>query len=173
MTQPATPDLSAETARMELPGAAATEALARHIAPMVQAGDVLLLEGQIGAGKTHFARALILARLALAGAPPEDVPSPTFTLVQSYQAGDLEIWHSDLYRLGDPDEIAELGLEAAFDTALCLVEWPDRLGPLAPPDALRLHFEPARDGAARVLHVTPGGPRSRLLARHIANWRFS
>jgi tRNA threonylcarbamoyladenosine biosynthesis protein TsaE len=67
------------------------------------------------------------------------VPSPTFTLVQSYQA-DVEIWHADLYRLSHPDEVLELGLDEAFDSAICLIEWPDRLGSLLPKGAMRLRF---------------------------------
>ncbi|KFE35225.1 tRNA (adenosine(37)-N6)-threonylcarbamoyltransferase complex ATPase subunit type 1 TsaE [Thioclava atlantica] len=113
---------------------------ARHAGP----GDVILLEGPIGAGKTHFARALIQARLGRA----EDVPSPTFTLVQTYEA-DCEIWHADLYRLTHPDEVLELGLDHAFDTAICLIEWPDRLGSAVPDGALRLRFFQTEDGAAR------------------------
>lgn len=114
----------------------ATAGLAARLAPALAGGDVLLLEGEIGAGKTHFARALIQSRLAR----PEDVPSPTFTLVQTYDAGEVEIWHSDLYRLTGPDEAEELGLTEAFETAICLIEWPDRLGPLTPASALTLRF---------------------------------
>lgn len=111
-------------------------AVARHARP----GDVFLLSGPIGAGKTAFARAFIQARLAEAGAPVEDVPSPTFTLVQTYDAGGSEIWHADLYRLTHPDEVEELGLIDAFDTAICLVEWPDRLGELTPERSVRMTF---------------------------------
>ncbi|MHA6347219.1 tRNA (adenosine(37)-N6)-threonylcarbamoyltransferase complex ATPase subunit type 1 TsaE [Roseivivax sp. CAU 1761] len=132
--------------RIDLPDPDATAALGRRLAPRLGPGDVLLLEGGLGAGKTHFARALIQARLAR----PEDVPSPTFTLVQVYDAaGGTEIWHSDLYRLSGPDEAVELGLDEAFETAICLVEWPDRLADLAPEAALTLRFESTRDGAAR------------------------
>ena len=127
---------------LRLEDEAATRALAARLAAVLRAGDTVLLEGPIGAGKSVFARAVIHALQATAGEQPEDVPSPTFTLVQSYMAGPLEIWHADLYRLSHPDEVAELGLDEAFDRALCMVEWPDRLGDLAPKDALRLTFSP-------------------------------
>ncbi|MHA6265505.1 tRNA (adenosine(37)-N6)-threonylcarbamoyltransferase complex ATPase subunit type 1 TsaE [uncultured Aliiroseovarius sp.] len=121
-----------------------TAGFAARFSQCLKQGDVILLEGSIGAGKTHFARALIQTRLAAASAM-EDVPSPTFTLVQTYDDGCCEIWHADLYRLTHPDEVEELGLLAAFETAICLVEWPDRLGNLAPPSALKLTFEMVPD----------------------------
>lgn len=129
------------------------------LAPTLGPGDVLLLEGPIGAGKTHFARALIQARIAAEGGPHEDVPSPTFTLVQTYEAGPLELWHTDLYRLTHRDEVEELGLTQAFDEAVCLVEWPDRLGDIAPAGALTLSFapDPARD--IRQLALLSDDPR--------------
>jgi len=136
---------------LTLPDPAATDAAARALSPHLSAGDTVLLSGPIGAGKTAFARALILARLAAAGAPAEDVPSPTFTLVQTYRAGALEIWHADLYRLTHPDEVPDLGLEDAFARALCLIEWPDRLGRDLPPAALRLDFAVPPDHAGRTL----------------------
>jgi len=117
----------------------ATARFAAALAPLLGPGDVILLEGGIGAGKTHFARALIQTRLALAGVV-EDVPSPTFTLVQTYEDGQDEIWHADLYRLTHPDEVDELGLIDAFEDAICLVEWPDRLGSLTPQAALHITF---------------------------------
>lgn len=109
-----------------------TQALASQVAPCLRAGDVLLLNGEIGTGKSSFCRALIKTLLG----PDEDVPSPTFTLVQTYPFHLSEIWHADLYRLSDPFDIVELGLIDAFDTAICLVEWPDRLGEFQPLDAL-------------------------------------
>lgn len=134
-------DLSALTADITLPSAAATAALAEWLAPRLHPGDVLLIDGPIGAGKTHFCRALIQSRLAVLGRT-EDVPSPSYTLVQVYDAGNCEIWHVDLYRLSGPADVAELGLVEAFDQAICLVEWPDRLGRDAPEAALRLYLAP-------------------------------
>lgn len=114
-----------------------TAAVAGALAPVLRAGDTILLYGDVGAGKTHFARAFIQARLAQNGLA-EDVPSPTFTLVQTYDAGDIEIWHADLYRLGHEDEVVELGLDDAFRGAICLVEWPARLGHALPPRHINL-----------------------------------
>lgn len=119
-----------------------TAALAQRIAPLLQAGDTLLLSGPIGAGKSYFARALIRARL---GNDTEEVPSPSFTLVQTYQAADVEIWHCDLYRLTTVQDVWELGLDEAFVRAICLIEWPDRLGDMAPETALEMIFA-AADG---------------------------
>ena len=140
----------------------ATARLGQWFAARLQAGDCLLLEGQIGAGKSHFARAFIQARLGRA----EDVPSPTFTLVQSYQA-DVEIWHADLYRLSHPDEVLELGLDEAFDSAVCLIEWPDRLGSLLPKGAMRLRF--ALEGEGRRVAISPG-QRADLVTDLAKDW---
>lgn len=119
---------------LDLSDDAETAALARRLGQQLRPGDSILLAGEIGAGKTHFARALIQSLLEV----PEDVPSPTFTLVQTYDTRAGEIWHADLYRLAGLEEIEELGLIEAFEQAICLVEWPDRLGPLMPDDALTL-----------------------------------
>lgn len=113
-----------------------TELFARSIASTLGSGDVLLLEGQIGAGKTHFCRALIQSLLSF----PEDIPSPTFTLVQIYDTDTSEVWHADLYRLSYVDEVEELGLFAAFDDSICLVEWPEKLDGLEPQHSLTLSF---------------------------------
>ncbi|SDE64222.1 tRNA (adenosine(37)-N6)-threonylcarbamoyltransferase complex ATPase subunit type 1 TsaE [Limimaricola pyoseonensis] len=136
-----------------LPDESRSHAFATAMAPLLRAGDTLLLSGPIGAGKSFFARALIRARL---GNPDEDVPSPTFTLVQSYEGPEAEIWHCDLYRLSDPFELLELGLEEAMGRAICLIEWPDRMGDMAPPEALSLDFAATNDGH----RVTLSGPEA-------------
>ncbi|MBC7133086.1 MAG: tRNA (adenosine(37)-N6)-threonylcarbamoyltransferase complex ATPase subunit type 1 TsaE [Roseovarius sp.] len=144
------------TARtLALASPAATCALARRLAPRLGPGDVLLLSGAVGAGKTHFARCLIQSLLP----GPEDVPSPTYTLVQTYPGPTAEIWHADLYRLTDPAELVELGLTDAFESAICLVEWPDRLGDLAPGNALALDLAPGEDDDARRLTLRWSDPR--------------
>jgi len=136
-----------------------TADLAIRLGTELQSGDILLLEGEIGSGKTHFARSLIQSLMAV----PEDVPSPTFTLVQAYDTESGEIWHCDLYRLTAVEEIEELGLIEAFDTAICLVEWPDKLGPLTPASALRLTFETDPDSLEiRQITLTWSDPKSHL-----------
>lgn len=139
-----------------------TSRLGRWFAARLHAGDVIALEGPIGAGKTHFARALIRARLGR----EEDVPSPTFTLIQTYDS-DPEIWHADLYRLTHPDEVLELGLDEAFRTAICLIEWPERMGAALPADAIRLRLHLAGD--ARRVEIDPGR-RPALAAALRAEW---
>ena len=118
----------------------ATEILARLLADTTVAGDCLLLSGDLGAGKSHFARAFIRHAMGPEGATL-DIPSPTFTLVQTYDTGLDEIWHADLYRLSGSDEVPELGLDEAMETARCIIEWPERLAPDWPAEAVILRFE--------------------------------
>lgn len=135
-----------------------TARLASDIAPLLTQGDTLLLRGDIGAGKTHFARSVIQNRLTAADRL-EDVPSPTYTLVQTYDDGVSEIWHADLYRLTDISEISELGLEDAFDQAICLVEWPELLGQISPDGALKIGFETGRNAGIRKLRFEGNSAR--------------
>lgn len=142
MTGFATSDLT-----LPLPDEAATAALGQRLAKVAVAGDCFLLSGPIGAGKSTLARAFIRARCG-AG---EEVPSPSFTLVQVYEDEKAEIWHADLYRLTHPDEVWELGLDDAFARAVCLVEWPDRLGKHVPAGALHLALEADGEGRRAVI----------------------
>lgn len=117
--------------------------LARQLTSFLRAGDVVLLQGDLGAGKSFLSRQIIQH---FAGAEIE-VPSPTFTLVQTYEMADLEIWHFDLYRLSYPDEVIELGWDEALGQALMLVEWPDRLGDLCPDDYIEITLSLVDDNA--------------------------
>lgn len=130
---------------------AATQRLGAALAQALQPGEAICLTGPLGAGKSTLARALIRARTT----PDEDVPSPTFTLVQFYEGEGLPIAHFDLYRLSDPDEAYEIGLDEALDEGAALIEWPQRLEGRLPPH--RLDIEIALDGAARRVRLTPHG----------------
>ncbi len=127
-----------------------TARFAAAVASGLRAGDTLLLSGPVGAGKTHFARHLIQSLLT----ETEDVPSPTFTLVQTYETNAGPLWHADLYRITSTHEIEELGLAEAFENHICIVEWPDRLGELTPPDALSLAFSQGRREDERLVTAT-------------------
>lgn len=137
---------------LRFPTPAALEAFAARLAPVVRIGDVIGLSGDLGAGKTTFARGL-LRGLGLRG----EVPSPSFTLVQIYEPPELRlpVWHCDLYRLDDPEQAVELGLDEAFDTALVLIEWPERLGALLPRHSLRLRLDGAGEPERRLTAGVP------------------
>lgn len=149
-------------ARLEraLPDEAATRALGRLLAPGLAPGMVIWLEGDLGAGKTTLARALLRA-LGYAG----PVKSPTYTLVEVYAVSSLYLYHFDFYRLNDPDEFTDAGLDEYFrDDAVCLVEWPEKAGGfLRPADlALRLRFPPgAPGGGGRSLDALAFSERGR------------
>ena len=140
---------------------AETERLAQRLAPHATPGDVIGLSGALGSGKTAFARAFIRARL---GRETEEVPSPTFTLVQLYEHAAGAIWHFDLYRLGEAADAYELGIEDAFSGAVSLIEWPERLGTIMPNDWLDVHLAPGDGEDARLITIAPHGPRARVLA---------
>lgn len=127
---------------MLLADPAATEALGASLAALVRAGDVIAFSGPLGAGKTSIARGLLRA-LGLKG----EAPSPSFALVQPYQPPEvrLPVLHVDLYRLDDPDEVDELGLNEALSDSVLMVEWPERAGGRWP-DALWLTLTPEGDG---------------------------
>ena len=133
-------------------GEADTQAEATRVAAMMKGGDVLLLEGDLGAGKTVFARALIRA---LAGDSQLQVPSPTFTLVQTYDTPRGTVWHFDLYRLEEPGDIYEIGWEEALAGGIVLVEWPERLAGLLPPNCGKIRFENTGETARRLVVKEP------------------
>ncbi|MDO5657292.1 MAG: tRNA (adenosine(37)-N6)-threonylcarbamoyltransferase complex ATPase subunit type 1 TsaE [Paracoccus sp. (in: a-proteobacteria)] len=134
-------------------------AIGAALSRLARPGDTFLLQGPVGAGKSHLARAFIRANLG----EGTEVPSPTFTLVQTYEAGEAEIWHADLYRLSDSAEVDELGLTDAIGSQICLIEWPDRL-PDPVPDALVVDL--AADTNPDLRRVTlHGGARWRSAAR--------
>lgn len=121
---------------------------ARALAPLCAPGRIVALTGDLGAGKTALARALIRH---ISGDPDLDVPSPTYTLVQTYDTPDMPVWHFDLYRLKDPQEVFELGWEDALaSNALLLIEWPERLGALLPANALNIVIDITQDGTRRI-----------------------
>ena len=137
-----------------LPDEAATRALARALTAVVRVGDVIALSGDLGSGKTAFARAFISALPAPEGeAGGEEVPSPTFTLVQTYARRPAPVWHFDFYRVTRPEEAFELGLEEALAAGVSLVEWPERVAGLLPTRRLdlRLDFAQPPDGRRAVL----------------------
>ena len=141
------------TRRLPLADEAATVALARELAPALRRGDVIALWGDLGAGKTRFARALIGA---LAG-ESEEVPSPTFTLAQSYDTSAGVVWHFDLYRLETPEEALELGIDDALAEGIVLIEWPGRLGSLLPRDRLDLTLDFTAGPEARIATLAGRG----------------
>lgn len=146
-----------------LPDLEATGALALRLAPVLGPGDVVGLAGPLGAGKTTLARALIRALAEAGGAGPVDeVPSPTFTLVQIYETGSAPVWHFDLYRLERPEDALELAIEEAFVGAVSLIEWPERLGHLMPADWLEIALARDADGLRRAM-VRGHGDRGREL----------
>lgn len=142
---------------------AAAAALAGRLARRLRPGDVVGLAGPLGAGKTTFVRHILRA-LGVAG----EVPSPTFNLVLTYATPAGEVWHFDLFRLTAPEEAFELGIDEAFAEAICLVEWPERLGPLLPADCLEVRLQPLDGDERRRLFWRAGGPRARALAEVLA-----
>jgi tRNA threonylcarbamoyladenosine biosynthesis protein TsaE len=130
------------------------QGFAARIAKLLKTGDVVTLHGDLGSGKTTFARALINSLAPV----EEEVPSPTFTLVQVYDAQEPGIWHFDLYRLEKQADILELGWHEARRQGAALVEWPERLGTLLPKDRLEISidFIPDSDNSREVT-VAPQG----------------
>jgi tRNA threonylcarbamoyladenosine biosynthesis protein TsaE len=149
---------------VDLPDETSTAALATRIAAVAAPGDIIALKGDLGTGKTAFARAFIWA-----SGNRDEVPSPTFTLVQIYDAGPAVVWHFDLYRIRAPEEAWELGIEDAFITGISLIEWPERLGPLLPERRLELRFVFGDEPGARRIAIDPGKEWQERLAIIVAD----
>lgn len=143
---------------------AETVELATRIADLLRPGDIIALSGGLGSGKSVFARAVIRAL----GTDDEEIPSPTFSLVQTYLAGGLLVHHFDLYRLEHPEDALELGIDDAFAGGVSLIEWPDRLGPYLPAECLWIKFETRpREGHRTVTIGSTDGWRRRLRSMHL------
>lgn len=126
---------------LPLPDEAATKALGARLGALLHAGDVVGLSGPLGAGKTTLARAAIGV---LTGRT--EAPSPTFGLVETYETANFTLWHFDLYRLEKADEVWELGFEEALDGGAALIEWPERIADILPPETLVIRLSSARSG---------------------------
>ena len=135
----------------DLPDAEATERLGAALAVALKSGEAVCLTGPLGAGKSTLARALVRALTT----PHEDVPSPTFTLVQFYSGLHFPLAHFDLYRLERADEAFEIGLDEALEEGAVVIEWPERLGGRLPED--RLDIDIAFDGEGRIARLEPHG----------------
>lgn len=138
--------------RVRLDGLSATEGLGATLAKNLAPGDCVALYGDLGAGKTTLTRAVLRAL-----GVTEEVPSPTFTLVQDYETARLPVRHFDLYRLESPEELYELGLDDALSDGAALIEWPENAGPHLPEDALCIHLDGA-PGEEDNRFVTIDGP---------------
>ena len=143
----------AAAANFKVSSLAETERLAARLGPLLRSGDVVALSGDLGSGKTAFARGLIWALLG----PETDVPSPTFNLVLTYDLDNTVLWHFDLYRLERPDDAFELGIEDAFATGISLIEWPEKLGGLLPADSLRVSLTADNGPDTRLIEMTGSG----------------
>jgi len=137
--------------KLDLDDEQATVDLAAALAGVARVGDVITLSGELGAGKSVFARAFVRA---LSGGRRREVPSPTFTLAQAYDCDAGTVHHFDLYRLSKPEEAWELGIEDAFADGISLVEWPERLGAELPETRLEVAFSFAADANARTARIT-------------------
>jgi tRNA threonylcarbamoyladenosine biosynthesis protein TsaE len=138
---------------LDLPNEAATARLGAALADTLGPGEAVCLSGPLGAGKSTLARAMVRALTT----PDEEVPSPTFTLVQFYEGERLNVAHFDLYRLSSPDEAYEIGLDEALEDGAAIIEWPERLAGRLPGDRLDIEISLASGGEARQARIVAHG----------------
>lgn len=138
----------------------ATRELAGRLSKISKAGDVWALFGTLGMGKSVFSRGFI-QKLC----PSEDVPSPTFTLLQTYPAENFDIYHYDLYRLKSPEEIWELNIEEAMSTAVCLIEWPEKMGAYLPRDIFKVEISASAANGRQFIFKTASDEKAARLTQ--------
>lgn len=142
---------------LNVSGLGQMQMLGQALSSLMAGGQIFGLSGPLGAGKSQLARYMIEASCA----GVDDMPSPTFTLVQPYQSNEgFEVWHMDLYRLERPQDSLALGIEEAFIEACCLIEWPERLGPLLPSNHFAIHLEFGEVDTQR--HITLTGTQKQI-----------
>ncbi len=142
-----------ETVTLSLPDPGATERLGARLAALAGPGDVIGLSGTLGMGKTALARAFVTALFERFELEPEEIPSPTFTLVQLYEFPSFTVYHFDLYRLERPEDVYELAIEEAFTDGVSLIEWPEKIAALLPSDRLDVLLRQGREENARVAEL--------------------
>ncbi len=159
---------STGTISVPLPDPQATDRLGARLSALAEPGDVIGLTGELGTGKTALSRAFVTALFDKFGYEREEVPSPTFTLVQLYEFPSFTVHHFDLYRLEKPNDVYELGFEDALAAGVSLIEWPDRIAPLLPIDRLDVVLLQGERENERQAVLTPcGGWPARLARGHI------
>lgn len=154
-----------EEIRFDLPSEEATRVLGASLGAILEPGDILLLSGPLGAGKTTLARALIAQRCGVA-----EAPSPTFSLVETYPGDGVTIWHFDFYRLKRDEDAWELGIEEAFSEGASIIEWPERALSVIPPSAMSISLS-IENGRRSALAKAPDGwgPRLQVVAERVKN----
>jgi tRNA threonylcarbamoyladenosine biosynthesis protein TsaE len=148
-------DKSPSIVTVPLADQAATEQFAARVALLLAPGDLVCLSGSLGAGKTVFARGVVTTLATKFETPIDEVPSPTFTLVQLYDFPAFMLYHFDLYRIKRAEEVFELGIEDALAEGVSLIEWPERMGILLPTERLDIDLQQGPTENARIATVTP------------------
>ena len=151
-----------------------TVSISETLAELIRPGDTVLLFGDIGSGKTFFSRVMIQKMMQKQGVVVEDIPSPTFTIVQIYDTLLPSVWHLDLYRISNPEEIIDLDLENAFEKHVCLIEWPQNMGSHMPERNLSMTLEETVGfGEVRNISFEFNGTGWEYIIRGLIEWRLN